>query len=86
MLAAPGDEKLADILAERIPSDPGDAKILAKYLKRILVRVLHLHHFKPSKTKVEKGDVDTVVGEFGKFLEMAVDGDGKEQSTILEIR
>ena len=55
VLAAPGDEKLADILAERIPADPGNARLLAKYLKRIVVRVIHLHDFKPSKTKVEKG-------------------------------
>jgi len=27
-----------------------------------------------------------VVGEFRKFLETAVDGDGKGQSTILEIK
>ena len=86
VLAAPGDEKLADLLAERIPADPGNAKLLAKYLKRIVVRVLHLHDFKPSKTKVEKADIETVVGEFRKFLEKAVDGDGKGQSTILEIK
>ncbi len=48
--------------------------------------MLHLHDFKPSKTKVEKADIDTVVGEFRKFLEKAVDGDGKSQSTILEIK
>jgi hypothetical protein len=46
----------------------------------------HDHDFKPSKTKVEKGDIETVVGEFRKFLERAVDGDGKNQSTILEIK
>jgi hypothetical protein len=86
VLVAPGDERLADILAERIPSDPGNAKILAKYLKRIVVRVLHLHDFKPSKTKVEKADIEIVVSEFRKFLEKAVDGDGKGQSTILEIK
>ncbi len=86
VLAAPGDEKLADILAERVPADPGNAKLLAKYLKRIVVRVLHLHDFKPSKTKVEKGDIETVVGEFRTFLERAVDGDGKSQSTLLEIK
>jgi len=86
VLAAPGDEKLAHILADRIPADAGNAKILAKYLKRIVLRVLHLHDFKPSKTKVENGDVETVVGEFRKFLETAVEGDGKAQRTILEIR
>ena len=50
------------------------------------MQVIHLHDFKPSKTKVEKGDIETVVGEFRKFLETAVDGDGKSQSTILEIK
>ena len=33
-----------------------------------------------------KGDIEIVVGEFRKFLETAVDGDGKSQSTILEIK
>jgi len=86
VLAARGDEKLADLLAERIPADPGNAKLLGKYLKRIVVRVVHLHDFKPSKTKVERADIETVVGEFRNFLEKAVDGDGKGQSTILEIK
>ena len=37
------------------------------------------------KTKVEREDIEMVVGEFRRFLETAVDGDGKSQSTILEI-
>ena len=86
VLAATDDDKLADILAERISGDPGNAKLLARYLKRIVVKVLHLHDFKPSKTKVEKGDIETVVGEFRRFLETALDTDGAEQSTIVEIR
>ena len=69
-----------------IPADPANAKLLAKYLKKIVVKVIHLHELQPSKTKVEKGDIETVVGEFRKFLETAVDGDGKSQSTILEIK
>jgi hypothetical protein len=44
------------------------------------------HDFKPSKTKVEKADIDTVVGEFRKFLETALDGDARAESTIVEIR
>lgn len=58
----------------------------AKYLKQIVVKVIHLHEFQPSKTKVEKNDIESVVGEFRQFLEAAVDGDGKAQSTILEIK
>ena len=86
VLAAPNDENLADILAESVPTNPDNAKLLAKHLKKIVVRVVHLHDFQPSKTKVEKGDIETVVGEFRKFLEAAVDGDGNSQSTILEIK
>jgi len=35
---------------------------------------------------VEKGDIDTLVDEFRKFLETALDGDVRAQSTIVEIR
>src|ERR1019366_2010704 len=66
--------------------DPANARLLAKYLKQIVVKVIHLNEFHPTKTKVEKGDIESVVGEFRKFLETAVDGDGKGQSTILEIK
>jgi len=86
VLSAPNDEKLADLLTERIPSDPGAAKLLAKYLKKIVVKVVHLNEFRPTRTKVEKSDIETVVGEFRQFLKNAVDGDGKDQSTILEIK
>ena len=86
VLAAPDDDTLADILAGRIAADPGNARLLAKYLKRIVVRVIRLSDFKPSKTKVDKGDIETVVGEFREFLETALGADGAEQSTIAEIR
>ena len=86
VLGAADDVKLAALLAEFVPADPANAKLLAKYLKKIIVKVIHLNEFHPTKTKVEKGDIESVVGEFRKFLETAVDGDGKGQSTILEIK
>ena len=86
MLAAPNDDTLADILAERIAAEPGNAKLLERYLKRIVVKVIRLSDFRPSKTKVDKGDIEAVVGEFREFLETALDADGAEQSTIGEIR
>jgi len=86
VLAAGNDDELAELLADRVPTDPANAKLLAKYLKKIAVKVIHLNEFHPSKTKVEKGDIESVVGEFRQFLENAVDGDGKSQSTILEIK
>jgi hypothetical protein len=86
VLEAATDEQLAALLAEYVPADSANAKLLAKYLKQIVVKVIHLNDFHPTKTKVEKGDIESVVGEFRKFLESAVDGDGKGQSTILEIK
>ena len=86
VLPAPDDDTLADVLAERIAADPGNARLLARYLKRIVVRVIRLSDFKPSKTKVDKGDIEAVVGEFREFLETALGADGAEQSTIAEIR
>ena len=86
VLAAPDDDNLADLLAKCVPTDPNNAKLLAKWLKKIVVRAVRLADFRPSKTKIEKGDIDSVVGEFRTFLEAAVDGDGKSQSTILEIK
>ena len=41
--------------------------------------------FAEVRVSVWKGDIE-IVGEFRKFLEIAVDGDGKSQSTILEIK
>ncbi len=85
-LSAPGDEKLAEILAERMPSDPDNARIIAKHLKQSVVRVVQLHDCKASKTKVEKDEIEIVVGELRKFLEAAVDSDGGAQNAILEIK
>ncbi len=86
VLAAPSDKKLAELLAECVTSDPSNVKLLAKYLKRIVVKVVRLHDFRPTKTKLEKADIEGVVGEFRRFLEAALDGDGKGQSTILEFK
>ena len=86
VLPAPDDATLADVLEERIAADPGNARLLARYLKRIVVRVIRLSDFKPSKTKGDKGDIEAVVGEFREFLETALGADGAEQSTIGEIR
>ncbi len=49
LLKAPDDDALADLLADRIPADPAHAKLLDKYLMRIVVRVVRLQDFHPSK-------------------------------------
>jgi len=86
ILAAPDEETLADLLAEGIPPDPTRVRLLDKYLRRIVVRPIRLRDFKPSKPTLEKGDIEEVVGEFRSFLETAMNGDGENQATILEIR
>ena len=86
VLLAQSDDELAAFLIECVPQDPAKAELLAKYLKQIVVKVIHLNEFRPTKTKVERGDIETVVVEFRKFLETAVGDDGKRQSTILEIK
>ena len=86
VLSASSDETLAETLARCIPAELAHAKLLAKYLKKIVVKVVHLQDFQPSKTKVEKADIETVVGEFRKFLETALDDRDGKQSIIAEIR
>jgi len=71
-----------DLLAKRIPADPASAKLLARYLKRVVIKTVRLQDFKPSKATVEKSEIETVVREFRQFLEAAVDGDGANQRTI----
>jgi hypothetical protein len=41
---------------------------------------------KLSRTKVEKADIETVVGEFRKFLETALEGEARAERTIVVIR
>jgi hypothetical protein len=46
-----------------------------------------LRDFRPTKTKGEKGDIETtVVDEFRRFLASAVDSNGAGQTTVLEIK
>lgn len=82
VLAAKTEAKLA----ECIPADPANAKLLAKYLKQIVVKVIHLTDFHPAKSKVEKPDIERVAGEFREFLEKAPGAGGTSQSIIGEIR
>lgn len=86
VLAAPSDDALAHLLAECVPPQPAHVKLLARYLKKIVVKVVRLQDFQPTKSKVERADIETVVGEFRQFLETAVGGDGKSQTTIVEIK
>lgn len=81
-------EAVATALAIRLSASPDCAKLLAKYLKKIQVKPVRLSEFRPTHSTIERDNIEKVVEEFRKFLEAAftVDGDGKSQSTILEIK
>jgi hypothetical protein len=51
-----------------------------------VVRRISMQDFRPSRTMVEPGEIEQVVRDFRRFLEAAIDGDGADQRTILEIR
>jgi hypothetical protein len=55
------------------------AGLLAKSLKRVVIKVVRMEDFRPAKSMVEKGEIEQVVGEFRRFLEAAVGGDGANQ-------
>jgi hypothetical protein len=86
VLVSENDEKLAELLAEFIPADPANANLLAKYLKKIVVKVIRFKDFKPTKSTVERGEIETVVDEFRRFLQGGFGGDGKDLSVIVEFQ
>ena len=86
VLAAVDAESLAILLAEQLSANPTHAQTIAKFLKKIQVNGIRLSDFKPSKTTLEKNDVNAVVEEFRKFLDSAFESDGKQQSVVVEFK
>jgi hypothetical protein len=86
VLAATDADALANLLAERLSADQKLAKLLAKYLKKIRIKIVRLVEFQPTKATVERGEVEEVVGEFREFLEKAFDHDGQKQLVIVEFK
>jgi hypothetical protein len=86
LLATANERALGTLLADRLPDHPERVSLLKKYLKRIVVKTIRLQDFQPSQTLVEPGEIERVVGEFRRFLEAAVKGEGAGYATILEIR
>jgi hypothetical protein len=86
VLAASNVDALADLLAERLPADAANAKLLAKYLKQIQVRLVRLQDFQPSKASFEREDIETVVRDFRTFLQAAFDDANHGQSVMVELK
>lgn len=86
ILATTDTQTLARLLADRLPDHPDRVALLAKYLKRIVVKVVRFQDFKPSKSTVERGDVEAVVDDFRRYLNEAFGRDGKDQSVIVDLK
>ena len=85
LLATTDAESLAGLLARKLPDDADRVGLLAKYLKRVVVKVVRFQDFKPSKSTVERDDIEAVVDDFRRFLEGAFGRDGKDQSVIVDL-
>ena len=86
VLNAVDADSLGDVLSKGISSNPQHAVLLGKYLKKILVKIIRLQDFHPSKATIEKGDIEKVVSEFRQFLSSAANTSDNTQFTILEIK
>lgn len=86
ILATEDAEALADLLAGRLSADPDRADLLAKYLKRVVVKVVRFQDFRPSKPTVERDDIEAVVDDFRRFLLGAFGRDGRDQSVIVDLQ
>jgi hypothetical protein len=82
VLATEDAASLAVLLAHRLPDHPERVRLLAKYLKRVVVKTIRLDDFRPSQALTEKRDIERVVRDFRPFLGAAVDDDGANQRTI----
>ncbi len=87
VLATTDAGSLADLLARRLAGEPDLARLLAKFLCQVVVKVVRLSDFRPSKAMIEAGDVEAVVEEFRQFLEEAAGPiENKGKHTVLEIK
>lgn len=86
ILETKAPDALAAVLAEKLSADAELVNVIAKYLKKIQVMGIRLSDFKPSKTTVERQEIEEVVNEFKQFLESAFEFDGKQQSVIVEFK
>jgi hypothetical protein len=85
VLATADVDSLADLLAEKLTGNPNRVDLLAKYLKRVVIKVIRFQDFRPSKSTVERDDIEAVVDDFRRFLEGAFARDGKDQSVIVDL-
>lgn len=84
VLAAKDAPTLAALLARALPADPGKAKLLDKYLKKIRVRQVTLSRFDPGVATFGREDLDKVVKAFRVYLEKELDG-GAGETVVLKL-
>lgn len=70
LLQATDAAELRQYLCKTVLAEPRLADLIARYLKKIVIRRVQLTDFKPSATTIEKTQVPAVVDEFRRFLEL----------------
>lgn len=86
LLATQEVDEAAAYLAEKInePAAPNPVELLERFLKTLRVTRVALKDFHPTKTTIERADVDAVVAEFRSFLIQALSG-GDDELPIIEL-
>lgn len=74
------------LLLPEAERNPGVVQTINRYLKKISVLVVKMKDFHPTMDTVEKGQVDTVVGEFRKYLQDRLRDAGEGEDTLPVLR
>jgi hypothetical protein len=74
------------LLLPEAEQNPGVVQTINRYLKKISVLVVKMKDFRPTMDTVEKGQVDTVVGEFRKYLQDRLRDAGEGEDTLPVLR
>jgi hypothetical protein len=85
LLSCKTSDDVRKLLLPEAEQNPGVVQTINRYLKKISVLVVKMEHFHPTLDTVEKGQVDTVVGEFRKYLQDRLQeaGDGEDTLPVL---
>lgn len=82
LLATTSTDEAAAYLVANLDHLP--VELLERTLKTLRVNRVRLADFRPSKTTIERGDLDAIVAEFRAFLGQALDG-GDDELPIIEL-
>jgi hypothetical protein len=86
LLSCKTAEDVRQLLLPEAAQNPGVVETINRYLKKISVLLVKMEDFRPSLDTVEKGQVETVVGEFRKYLQNRLREAGEGEETLPVLR